>query len=185
MGYTHYWKQKKTFTKAQWGKLCEVARAVVKESNADGNTLVREFDEADTQPQIDDNVIRFNGVAEDGHETFMLTRKKPPKDAWVDAEEYRTEGAFNFCKTARKDYDAAVVSMLAWAVKIAPNAISASSDGGDEAIEIIYGKGAVKVRKPRVSKKQREREQREKALEAYAGSTVNMARFAMLDREAA
>ena len=44
------------------------------------------------------NLVRFNGIEEDGHETFYISSG--------------FEDGFNFCKTARKDYDTAVCECL-------------------------------------------------------------------------
>jgi len=51
----------------------------------------------DGEPLLNNEVIIFNGVDEDGHESFRLV--------------FGNSG-FNFCKTARKPYDVLVVACL-------------------------------------------------------------------------
>ena len=69
--------------------------------------------------EVSDTKIQFNGLGNDGHETFGLTKEKPGKDAEF----------FDFCKTARKPYDLAVGLALLIAKNHARNSIKVSSDG--------------------------------------------------------
>lgn len=179
MGYTHYWSMKKSFTKAQWEKLCEATRVIVAESAVAGVPLAYESDEADVDPQIDAKVIRFNGIGANGYETFVIERKRRKPYGYETVKELLEVGAFDFCKTGRKAYDPAVVSVLAYAQMIAPDRFSASSDGGEEAIKMVYGKDAVKI----PPKRRRRRTRVQKAKEDYASCTVDMARFAYLATE--
>jgi len=80
---------------------------------------------------IDDDIIRFNGVEDDGHETFILTRTKRAKYDYESQEEYDVDGAFDFCKTARKPYDVLVTSSLLAAMRIANGAWVVGSDGDE------------------------------------------------------
>jgi len=64
-----------------------------------------EFDTA-IKPIFTDNLVHFNGVDEEGHETFLIQQT---------FEGYRQEidgKLFQFCKTARKPYDTAVTACL-------------------------------------------------------------------------
>ena len=122
MGYTHYWRQSRDFTAAEWKKICTGARAVVK---AYRSVLCFEYDQEGKAPEVSAEAIQFNGKGDDGHETFILTRKM---GACYNGE----AEAFNFCKTAEKPYDAAVVAVLMVAKKAAPNALRLRSDGGSE-----------------------------------------------------
>lgn len=92
MGFTHYWKQANDVDDAKWDAFCRDVRAIIDESNI---AVVREYDNPEERPLISDTKIVFNGIGEDGHETF-----------WVD----RSEHGFGFCKTARKPYDEIVVA---------------------------------------------------------------------------
>lgn len=96
MGYTHYFKgltAGKAFSEAVEG----FARA----AEAHGVTI-RGGDGYD-EPVFRPDLVWINGDGEEGldHETF-----------WVPAE----PDWFNFCKTARKPYDAVVVASLVWAI---------------------------------------------------------------------
>lgn len=93
MGYTHYWDcpQTKTLPLA----LQEACKRIIKTARSKYFIQVQWEDDTPRAPEITGDVIRFNGVGEDGHETF-----------------YFENHAGGFCKTARKDYDAVVVACL-------------------------------------------------------------------------
>lgn len=115
MGYTHYWETV-TFTDDQWNKLKPLVEAVFKLAKAENILLAAEYDQPSDKPYINDHEIQFNGVGEEGYETFIVS-----KDA--------TE--FTFCKTARKDYDTPVVAILYLCHKVNPEFIF-SSDGDEK-----------------------------------------------------
>jgi hypothetical protein len=134
MGYTHYIYQKSRFDDAAWKKImtetlriCEAAKtAGIRLAGPDGSGL----------PEITDNEIALNGIAPDeNHESFILTQKPQYRNAEAPSPREKAEGAFTFCKTARKPYDAIVVSILAFVKRIAPSAVEIGSDGGNEAIQ--------------------------------------------------
>jgi len=77
---------------AKWDAFCKDVRAIIGASDV---PVCREYDSPGESPQIDDRLVAFNGVEDDGHETF-----------WVD----RNEPVWAFCKTARKPYDEIVVA---------------------------------------------------------------------------
>ncbi len=62
-----------------------------------------------TQPEFGDDVIMFNGVGDDSHETFDLHRKRK-------LEKWQSKGDLgrNFCKTAHKPYDRVVTACLCY-----------------------------------------------------------------------
>jgi len=113
-------------------------------------TLAYEYDAAENgkpkPPEVSDDQIRFNGLKDEGHETFTFHKKMPKPQPWIETKE-----CFNFCKTAGKPYDLAVGLSLLAAHKHAPNTIKISSDGdwdGDwaeirKAYKEIFGKEAV------------------------------------------
>jgi hypothetical protein len=70
--------------------------------------------EEGTYPFLGERQIQFNGVGDDSHETFHLT--KASQD-------------FEFCKTAMKPYDDVVVAVMREAMKLNPN-FKPTSDGG-------------------------------------------------------
>lgn len=112
MGYTHYWRNPQGFTNDQWKLARELADAIIRVSSV---PVQYEYDVSDP-PRIDDGAIRFNGVDEDGHETFFV--QYGPRE-------------FEFCKTARKPYDEIVVAMLFMLEHVNPS-FSWSSDGDSE-----------------------------------------------------
>lgn len=127
MGYTHYFRQKRDLTDAEWNKLAVAVKSLI--NSVSNEVPVRFEDDSAKAPLIDDELIRFNGVEDDGHETFILTRTKRAKYDYESQDEYDSEGAFNFCKTARKPYDVLVTAILLAAQHITDGAWDVSSDG--------------------------------------------------------
>lgn len=111
MGYTHYIKSA-AVDQATWaGFLIDAAR-IVRQS---GIPVRYESDE-EQEAEVSLERIRFNGVGDAGHETFVLERG----------------GGDSFCKTAQKPYDTVVTAILIAAKHHFPNGIRVTSDGGDE-----------------------------------------------------
>jgi hypothetical protein len=102
MGYTRYWDIKNDLDDYRFLKFKEFC-----------NQIVELFDIPLEDIIITDNVVRFNGVDDDAHETFVFSKKS----------------GFNFCKTQRKPYDAVVCACLLTAMDIFGSDISFSSDG--------------------------------------------------------
>jgi len=126
MGYTNYWYQKESFTKGEWDVLKEVA-----------NKLIEPFRNDLDIVEDDENVINLNGVGENSHETFILTKEKRELDDWEKksdwiVNDYKEKGAFRFCKTNRKPYDIIVWNILLKAYEIAPIKLSISNDDGKQ-----------------------------------------------------
>lgn len=125
MGYTHYWTQKKPFTKAEWSALTEGANAMITGLMISGIPLVHEYDDPNTPPTLTGEEIHFNGLGEEGgHETFLITRKLQSKKHYPDHNPN-----WNFCKTAEKPYDLAVTCILAYLDSVHPEKFVVSSDG--------------------------------------------------------
>lgn len=90
MGYTHYFGFNQSV-----GKLSEEVLKDVKGIVAKYADILRvEYDETEAAVVTAER-IRFNGIGEDGHETFVITPERN-----------------DFCKTARKPYDLAVCEVL-------------------------------------------------------------------------
>ncbi len=124
MGYTHYWSASRDFTDDEWKLIKENARKILTHATDHYGISVSEEYDVNRVPVVDDLKIRFNGLGDEGHETFVLSHAVPTPP------EYRaTEPDFQFCKTARKDYDMPVVAILIAARAIAPDAFEWSSDG--------------------------------------------------------
>lgn len=115
MGYTHYFPQQRAFTDDEWNKLCEAARRIIDyAAQKHGVVVQRDYDDEE-KPEINEEHIWLNGVGDEGHETFYITKDKMD--------------GFNFCKTARKPYDIVVGLILLEAENIAQGALEISSDG--------------------------------------------------------
>lgn len=109
MGYTHYWRQQRDFTDTEWNELTRLTKLIT----ADGSSILANgFSDRGSQLTIDSEEICFNGIGEDGHETFRITKKKRAKAGYDEQEAYDRQGAFDFCKTAQKPYDKYVVAVL-------------------------------------------------------------------------
>ena len=121
MGYTHYWRLKPTILPTE-------AVLLLGELLWDAYTRgVVQYEFDDPQPPlVSDTKIRFNGVGEQGHETFyfLATGDGAAGRGW----------AFQFCKTARKPYDEVVMQVLIVLKHYLGAAITVTSDG-DFAVE--------------------------------------------------
>lgn len=115
MGYTHYWEQLNgAIPAAAWTLIQADAKKLIAASPV---KLAFDYDEPTKKPVCDASEIRFNGVGDEGNETFMLMPE--PAD-------------FEFCKTAHKPYDLVVCAILACAKEHAADFIDVSSDGEAE-----------------------------------------------------
>ena len=70
MGYTHYWRQLRDFTDTEWQELTRLTKLITASGGRD--ITLSEFN-------INNEEIRFNGYGEEGHETFLITKKKRAK----------------------------------------------------------------------------------------------------------
>lgn len=125
MGYTHYFRLRgKAPSKEQWEKI--LARVVDEVFEADKyeGILCEEYNKEDRPAVVNDQFITFNGKGDKGHETFYLSRLN--------------QQDFDFCKTARKPYDYAVVDVLRIVKDEAPDWLELSSDGGPEVFRKPY-----------------------------------------------
>lgn len=110
MGYTHYFSVNKTIDPKTWIKICQNVSKVLEHENC---PKIQFESDSTKLPLVDKNTIRFNGVLELGHETFYLER----------------EGCSEFCKTAQKPYDMAVVAVLCIIGHFASAKVDIASDG--------------------------------------------------------
>lgn len=105
MGYTHYWSLNEDFTAEEWDRITEGASKVIEVCSS-------MLDVHETE--VADGAIYLNGIEEDSHETFVFDNNSTD---------------FDFCKTAGKPYDEAVVAILILAKEVAPHKFSWRSDG--------------------------------------------------------
>jgi hypothetical protein len=136
MGYTHYWYQKRDFTREEWKQIAVTSRAVslISTHGADSPPITIRGWDGTGKAQFTNDEITFNGDrdnAED-HETFRLNRVMPD----LTTQPWRVEAGktdyFASCKTAQKPYDILVCAVLLIAKHVAPTAIDYSSDGDKE-----------------------------------------------------
>lgn len=114
MGYTHYWDHTDAFTTDEWNQITDKVNKIVNWCQNNKIPLQYEYDMV--MPVLNDShQIRFNGVGDDGHETFMI--KRVPSKTW------------DFCKTARKPYDVAVGCCLVLLQSVNGNKFKFRSDG--------------------------------------------------------
>jgi hypothetical protein len=92
MGYTHYWDKK--HGKEGYDKALPILKKILKRHK---DLIQHEYDD-DSAPVCDEEGLFFNGIGDDGHETFVMDINNAIK--------------FAFCKTERKDYDCAVCECL-------------------------------------------------------------------------
>lgn len=86
------------------------------------------------QPRLTRHLIALNGQEPHDYESFILD--KAPRRPLTDRRE---PGVLSgFVKTEYRPYDSVVVSILAAARSIAPDAIEVDSDGGKEAIRYLF-----------------------------------------------
>jgi hypothetical protein len=118
MGYTHYWKKGKVTDDSTWKTFKTFVKKVVDKVKKDDGVILRDG-LGEENPVITDSAIAFNGDGENGlsHETFAIDKQG-------------TRG-FDFCKTAYKPYDTAVVACLIEAERLGV-VDEWSSDGGPD-----------------------------------------------------
>ncbi|MFV2091156.1 MAG: hypothetical protein ACC642_10885 [Pseudomonadales bacterium] len=97
MGYTHRWAKTRPIDDSEWDAITTVTRKILTIAQENRGIALSEEYDINSIPVINDEEIRFNGYADEGHETFCLSRE---------ADE------FTFCKTANKPYDQVVVAIL-------------------------------------------------------------------------
>jgi hypothetical protein len=101
MGYTHYFQLHSEPTQTRWQTFTSGVNSIIKAS------------EIPLETTITNSRIALNGIGKDSHETFYIQRG---------------DITWNFCKTARKDYDEVVTAILILARYLFPD-FSLSSDG--------------------------------------------------------
>jgi hypothetical protein len=114
MGYTRYWNVKRTITRDEWKIICDKVEIILENATLVGIYVQFEYDMA-KPAKINRSYILFNGVAEDGHETFMFHRVKSEKND-------------SFVKTIRKPYDRVVMSVLLAIKEVLKDDIEISCD---------------------------------------------------------
>lgn len=120
MGYTSYWSVLRLADDTEFDKkfaeAVEDIKALMKHNQEHLRIPVASWNgEEGTEPEITADVIAFNGVGEDSHESFVVESKSSP---------------FEFCKTDRKPYNLLVcVSLLMLAERLGSERFKFQSDG--------------------------------------------------------
>lgn len=114
MGYTHYWTIKGFIKSVEWSNFI-----------TDFQKCLPKFqqlleDKGSQKLLVTSDIVFFNGIGEEGHETFSLGLK---------------DEGFSFCKTAQKPYDIAVTTALIIAKKYFGDSIEIYGDGGVEGFQ--------------------------------------------------
>ena len=87
MGYTHYWRQLRDFTDTEWQELTRLTNLII----ADNKGILSDGFGEGGKPEVNGQHIWFNGLGEDSHETFRITKKKRPKADYEEQEALRRE----------------------------------------------------------------------------------------------
>lgn len=121
MGYTHYFnfqnKDKNEARILRWDAIKkQFAKLYTKENWV--NTIQFE-DDIGAKYRFDSMDIQFNGIGDNAHETFFISRYG------------KRNGDFKFCKTANKDYDIPVTCLLILLKYHYGTGFSFGSDGVD------------------------------------------------------
>jgi len=127
MGYTHYWTSLGEVGDEKWTQFTRIVQPTLDRGYKAG---IIQWESDNTDPPSCFNTVRFNGVGDDGHETFLMDR----------------EGGRGFCKTARKPYDAYVGTVLMVAAIMFGDQINVTSDGDEndwgavfDVAQVAYG----------------------------------------------
>jgi hypothetical protein len=122
MGHTNYWHRDEKLNRE---KFRQAVKDIKKVREVIGTPIQREYDDS-RSPVANDNLIRFNGIGEEGHETFYVSRVYSP-----DFKQYHEDGKrlFQFCKTAYKPYDTLVCCCLVILNHYFGDSFVVSSDG--------------------------------------------------------
>lgn len=138
MGYTHYWNTKPELDKKQWKAFIKDVKVILQDG-FDQQIIQHDSENSTPQeaiPEANAKRVWFNGRGEEGHETFVFSRKAEIQDYQEDKAM-----AFNFCKTAQKPYDKYVVACLILAKIHFKDNVLISSDGDvpewQEGVELI------------------------------------------------
>jgi hypothetical protein len=110
MGYTHYWNNSKQITP----DLVDATTKILAKAKERGIPLAYEYDLPDAPPVVSEIEIRFNGLLQDGHETFHFEQT-----------------SFGFCKTNYKPYDTVVVAVLSVAAHLGLAEVRSDGDSAE------------------------------------------------------
>ena len=127
MGYTHYCYKAKELDQTKWDNFITDFEKVLPffEQYLDKDTSDNQY------LQYTSEKLWFNGIGENGHETFALMRVEDKDSSIGYGRENSNAKHFMFCKTAQKNYDIAVTCALIIAKHHFGDDVAVSSDGGN------------------------------------------------------
>jgi hypothetical protein len=154
MGYTHYWKFDENAIKLngqlinydvdvdnkelivlhgdKWNKFIKAIKPILDEGLSKG--ILQEGNCFDAL-KSDSEMVWFNGIGVNSHETFYLYRISKKSRHQLDNE---IPLGFSFCKTARKPYDEYVVRVLIEYERFFGDVVLISSDGDWDEVKKKY-----------------------------------------------
>lgn len=122
MGYSHYFYLNPKGKKKDLSGCLDKINQVIAEHRD-----IIQYEEDDTKPPVvTPTLIRFNGIGEEGCETFYFEYPPDLKDKIISKEDGKV---FSFCKTARKPYDIVVCKCLLILKEYLKEDMRLSSDG--------------------------------------------------------
>ena len=124
MGYSHYWELKDGH-KLNNDKLKNAVKHIGNFVKLHSNDLANRSGEFESNPEVTNKSVMFNGILDESHETFSI------KANW--------NGAFDFCKTNEKAYDKYVVGALCILKHFVNPDVLVTSDGTFEDHAEGYG----------------------------------------------
>jgi len=125
MGYTHYFELRKGEYKLSKKCLVDIKKVITKYKK-----IIQYESDDNRDPIVTEELIRFNGIGKNGHETFFI--RIPPIES--DYSKFEKGFLFNFCKTARKPYDIVVCEVLLILKAELQDKMKLSSDGFSNSI---------------------------------------------------
>ena len=133
MGYTHYWylnKQSEEVKEVNGINGSQFGRATIDIGKIiDASRVLLAGWDGNGEPEVNVDKVSFNGIGDDGHETFVFQRFGTQKDRQSPLSPEDAYKDFAFCKTAQKPYDIIVVACLAVADQVIGDGIEVSTDG--------------------------------------------------------
>ena len=120
MGYTRYYKVTGQIDPQKFEKYSEDCQIICDEITKQFGGGLADW-EGEGEPEFTTDEVRFNGIGDDAHETFALTKLSK---------------GFGFTKTQRKPYDRHVLACLLLAKEYFGENIQVSSDGDNGDLEV-------------------------------------------------
>lgn len=108
MGYSHFWERPKELDQKLFISFSNDVRKIFEVSKENRITLADGHGKT-TKLVADDELVCFNGLGSNSHETFFMPRVFEPL-IWMKPSEAGLY--FQFCKTNRKPYDLTVMAVL-------------------------------------------------------------------------